>query len=191
MNIGLPVWVLTDIKEANKAHKERSSMDPRKKKEESLKHDRRNTYGENDKSSRKSIRRRKQWVNKSYRRRVNQTLATSDAEAAEDNVSEIRRPCWKKKADQPLGEVLLSDLIREIKMLVYQKSPESDLFTRLEKLMEENGWEEPGIRVVVRQLMSVALSPWSCELDLDLPTARKLLILLEESTSENAYSSET
>jgi hypothetical protein len=165
-------------------------MDPRKKKEESLKRDRRNTYGENDKSSRKSIRWRKKWVNKTYRRRVNQTLATSSDEVMEDNVSGVQRPYWKKVPDKPLGEVLLSDLICEIRTIIREKSPGSDLFTRLEELMRDSGWEEPGIHVVVRQLKAVTRAQWSSKLDIDLPTARKLIVLLREAVSDNSRSSE-
>ena len=161
-------------------------MDPRKKKEEALKHDRRNTYGENDKSSRKSIRRRKRLVNQTYRHKVKQVLATNEVASTQDNVAEIRRPGWKKSPDQPLGHVLLNDLIRDIKMIVSSKSFEPVLFDRLEELMEEKGWEKPGIRVVVRQLKAVTLGRWSGKLDLDLQTARKLLPLLEEITVDSA-----
>lgn len=155
-------------------------MDPRKKKEESLKHDRRNTYGENDKSSRKSIRRRKQSVNRIYRHKVNQVLAVNVMDSTEDNVAIIQRPYWKKSADQPLGDIFLNDLIRNIRMLVSDTSLGPFSFERLDELMEENRWEKPGIRVVIRQLKAVALRTPSSKLDIDLQTARKLIPLLEE-----------
>ncbi len=155
-------------------------MDPRKKKGDSLKHDRRNTYGENDKSSRKSIRRRKQWVNKSYRRKVKQALGTKDSDSTEDQAAGIRRPDWKKSPDQPLGDVLLDDLIRDIKAVVCSESFEPILFDRLEERMEKQGWETPGIRVVVRRLKAVRMARWSGKLNLDLQTARELAKLLGE-----------
>ncbi len=165
-------------------------MDPTKEKEQSLKHDRRNTFGENDKSSRKSIRRRKQWVNKAYRRRVNQTLATSDVEVTEDSVAEIQRHDWKKDADEPLGDIFLKDLKGRIGGYVYEEPRESILFERLEQLMAENGWEKPGIRVVMRQLRGAALHSASTKLDMDLNTARKLVTLLRKIASERALSSD-
>lgn len=157
-------------------------MDPKKKKEESLKHDRRNTYGENDKSSRKSIRRHKKLVNQIYRHKVKQVLATSDMDATEGSVAGIRRPYWRKSPDQPLGEVLREDLIGDIRTLVCSKSFDPILFDRLAELMEEKGWEKPGIRVVIRQLKTARINDWAGKLDMDLLTARKLIPLLEEIT---------
>ncbi len=159
-------------------------MDPRKKKQESLKHDRRNTYGENDKSSRKSIRRRKQLENQVYRHKVKQVLSANDPDAMEGSVAGIRRPGWKKSPDQPLGDVLRDDLIREIRSIVCSQSFDPVLFDRLAELMEENGWEEPGIRVVIRRLKTARISHWAGKLDIDLPTARKLMPLLAELTAD-------
>lgn len=158
-------------------------MDPRKKKEESLKHDRRNTYGENDKSSRKSIRRHKRLVNQIYRHKVKQALASNDATITEDTVAAIRRPGWKKHPDQPLGEVMLSDLMNEMRTII-AKSSEPFPFEQLEKQMAEDGWEEPGIRVVVRQLKATSMYYWSSKLNLDLKTARKLIVLLKKISVE-------
>ncbi|HEX2697713.1 MAG TPA: hypothetical protein VHM28_08385 [Anaerolineales bacterium] len=153
-------------------------MDPRKKKQESLKHDRRNTYGENDKSSRKSIRRRKQLVNQIYRHKVKQVLSPKGIDATEDAVAEIRRPYWKKSPDRPLGDVFLTDLTREIERIVSRQSFKPIMFDRLEESMEGKGWEKPAIRVVMRQLKAVANHYWSAKLDLDLRTARRLMNLL-------------
>lgn len=158
-------------------------MDPRKKKEESLKHDRRNTYGENDKSSRKSIRRRKRLVNQIYRHKVKQVLTSSDATTTEDTIAAIRRPAWKKHPDQPLGEVMLSDLISEMRTII-AKSSEPFPFEKLEKRMAEDGWEEPSIRVIVRQLKAISMYYWSGKLNLDLQTARKLIVLLKKINAD-------
>lgn len=49
--------------------------DPREDKIRSYQRDTRNIYGENDKSSRKNIRFRKAWVNRTYRRGVHEAIA--------------------------------------------------------------------------------------------------------------------
>jgi hypothetical protein len=81
---------------------------PQEKKALDYQKDRRNTYGENSKSSRKAIHLRKAWVNRSYRRDVRAELAkasqTPDPE--EHQVDAVRRKDWKKSPDEPLGEVL-------------------------------------------------------------------------------------
>lgn len=82
-------------------------MTPQEKKAHSLKKDCRNTYGENDKSSRKSIRFRKRWVNRTFRRESNQTIDSSPVEAVQDDVAEIQKKNWKKSPDSPLGQKLL------------------------------------------------------------------------------------
>lgn len=90
---------------------------PRQKKLASLALDRRNVYGENDKSSRKSIRRSKQLSNKALRRASNyplmnaQSLADEDVacqseSAVRDAVIDKKRGRFKKIADAPLGAVL-------------------------------------------------------------------------------------
>lgn len=81
---------------------------PQEKKRLSYAKDRRNTYGENSKSSRTSIRFRKQWVNGTYRSSVHDALASPerDPDDIADAVNAVRRKEWKKWADQPLGEVL-------------------------------------------------------------------------------------
>ncbi len=157
-------------------------MDPQKEKEESLKHDRRNTYGESRGSAYKSIRRHKRLVNQVYRHKVNQVLTATDPDSAEDRVAEIRRPGWTKYADTPLGEVLLRDIKHKIYEMISRKTFKPATFDELEVLMRAEGWEEPGIRVMIRQLKAIQLNRWSAELDLDLPTARKVHALLVRMT---------
>ena len=86
---------------------------PQEKKALSYAKDRRNSYGENDKASRKAIPKRKAEVNRSYRRKIegamNEILSTNDPEAMleiADDASSIRRRDWKKAPDAPLGEVV-------------------------------------------------------------------------------------
>ena len=113
---------------------------------------------------------------------MKQALTTSDAEATEDNVAQVRRPDWKKCADHSLGDVLRDDLIREIEALVQDGG--TALLERLEQRLIADGWSRPGVRVVIRQLRSVAMVRWSCEFNLDLPTARALASVLRQIASE-------
>ncbi|HWB31718.1 MAG TPA: hypothetical protein VG714_00945 [Acidobacteriaceae bacterium] len=91
--------------------------DQTEKKRLSLKLDRRNTYGENDKASRKSIPRGKQRQHQNERRSAAQALHTICADTHEDNIANAellakvkvaisRRKGFKKKPDEPLGVVL-------------------------------------------------------------------------------------
>ena len=96
---------------------------PQEKKRLSYLRDRRNTYGENDKSSRKAIHRRKQIVNQANRRIVRQgiTAATSlpdqgDLEEAVVEATSVRPKRWSKEPDEPLGEVLPRQLRRRAEM---------------------------------------------------------------------------
>jgi hypothetical protein len=83
---------------------------PQAKKRLSLLKDCRNTYGENNKSSRTSIRWRKSWVNRTYRRDVKQSLgADLDNDTIVDRIIRTDRPEWKKCPDDPLGKILLQN----------------------------------------------------------------------------------
>ncbi len=75
---------------------------PQTKKQLSLLKDCRNTYGEHDKSSRTSIRWRKNWVNRTYRRDVKQSLSEDlNSDAISDRVIRTDRRHWKKCPDRP------------------------------------------------------------------------------------------
>lgn len=85
--------------------------DPQTKKRLSLTRDRRNSYGENDKSSRKAIPRNKARVNRVNRHAASMALTQAtgmlDLDAADTVESTVkgRRPArWRKEADRPLGE---------------------------------------------------------------------------------------
>ncbi len=90
---------------------------PQEKKALSLEKDRRNSYGGNDKASRKSIPKRKAEVNRVYRRKVDSILKNTEtavdldavADVGED-VKSIGRIDWKKDPDEPLGEVIARNL---------------------------------------------------------------------------------
>jgi len=84
---------------------------PQEKKELSYAKDRRNGYGENDKSSRKNIPLRKRLVNRANRHAAQQGLSDTvgetdpeKADAAEQRVAGKRPKSWRKHPDIPLGE---------------------------------------------------------------------------------------
>jgi len=86
---------------------------PQEKKALSYARDRRNTYGENDKSSRKNIPLRKRLVNRANRHAAQQQLDAAlgvvDAERAERTEVRLRGTrgkSWRKRPDEPLGQVL-------------------------------------------------------------------------------------
>jgi hypothetical protein len=86
---------------------------PQDKKRLSLEKDRRNTYGENDKASRKNIPRAKARVNRANRHLdrqiLDQGLGAPDEsvdDAVEQRVIGRRRKFGRKWPDRPLGEVL-------------------------------------------------------------------------------------
>jgi hypothetical protein len=87
---------------------------PQQQKQLSYERDRRNEYGENSKSSRKNIPRRKQGVNQANRHAAKQLLGVTDSETGEPQPgSVVRRPqTWRKVADIPLGEMVAKKLFR-------------------------------------------------------------------------------
>ena len=91
-----------------------AQLTPQEKKRRSYAKDRRNTYGENSKSSRKAIPERKRQRSRAERRVEQQilphALAAEDL-LADDSVenriaaSHGKRQGWQKSPDQPLGVV--------------------------------------------------------------------------------------
>jgi len=91
--------------------------EPREKKRLSLERDRRNTFRENDKASRKAIPRRKQLSRMRIRRTANQALAMIKGDVDESRAMEaealvktksivLRRTGFEKTPDRPLGIVI-------------------------------------------------------------------------------------
>jgi hypothetical protein len=86
---------------------------PQQKKSESLAKDRRNTYGENAKSSRKNIPRRRAEGHQALRRLARQAL-NAVVERDEPEIADATEPQlrlkqlkgWRKDPDEPLGAVL-------------------------------------------------------------------------------------
>ena len=86
---------------------------PQEKKRLSYAHDRRNTYGENQKSSRKNIPRSKQLSHQAERRVVRQVLTGSQGSVADEAQSQVIEKgrlqnlwAFRKSPDTPLGEVV-------------------------------------------------------------------------------------
>ncbi|MGW6062973.1 hypothetical protein [Streptomyces sp. NPDC055189] len=107
---------------------------PQEKKRLSYRKDRRNAYGENDKSSRKSIRRNKRASNSANRRLEHLALTqggrsrdTADADAGADAIEQRlarRRPkSWKKFPDAPLGQVVAKALERRARIPSQRPEP--------------------------------------------------------------------
>src|SRR4051794_2079296 len=88
-----------------------SRRSPQEKKALSYARDRRNAYGENDKSSRKNIPLRKRLVNRANRHSTQQDLTTGTrevdldlAEAAEQRAQRKQPKTWSKDPDIPLRD---------------------------------------------------------------------------------------
>ncbi len=94
---------------------------PQEKKVLSYAKDRRNTYGENVKSSRTSIRQNKRLVNRANRHGLNQTLAQAANEQLLEKQEKIenaalgkRLKSWRKFPDEPLGEIVQKKVERRL-----------------------------------------------------------------------------
>ncbi|MGI8469094.1 MAG: hypothetical protein ACR2N3_11655, partial [Pyrinomonadaceae bacterium] len=86
---------------------------PQEKKTLSYAKDCRNVYGENDKTSRVSIRRNKTFPTRAFRKNINDILQGAvgaidleKAEVLDVNIRAIKRRRWKKSADMPLGKIV-------------------------------------------------------------------------------------
>ena len=98
--------------------------DPQERKALSYARDRRNDYGENDKSSRKNIRRNKRVPHRADRHRERQVLAAAAGSGVSAEVAERAETRlyakksmwltkrWRKWRDAPLAEVIESKLRR-------------------------------------------------------------------------------
>ncbi len=142
---------------------------PQAKKRLSLLKDCQYTYGENNKSSRTSIRWRKRWVNSTYRHSVNQSLgeATADLDRLTDRAKTIERHSWKKCADMPLGAKLLHDKACEIgKLLREAASTDLDFLDKLARYLSDRLTTSARITIIIRRVRAVTLARHSAALDL-------------------------
>jgi hypothetical protein len=97
-------------------------MTPQEKKRLSYYKDRRNTYGENSKSSRKNIPLSKALDIRSERRAQDTALAkitvatdVDQLDAAENAARATKPRQWRKSSDESLGQVLISKSKRSVK----------------------------------------------------------------------------
>ncbi|WP_424527727.1 hypothetical protein ACOZ38_00010 [Sphaerisporangium viridialbum] len=119
---------------------------PQEKKRLSYAKDRRNDYGENDKSSRKNIPRNKRAPHRANRHRAAQVLEA--ARGAVDEVAEAaveerllsRRPkSWKKYPDAPLGEVVQQTLARRMGLGVESQERGEARIQRIRRRLRQLG----------------------------------------------------
>jgi hypothetical protein len=142
---------------------------PQAKKRLSLLKDCQNTYGEHDKSSRTAIRWRKSWVNRTYRRDVNQSLGADDldCDTLNDRVSAIDRHSWRKCADTPLGKKLLQDKTREISQkLIFAANADRDCLDKLARYLGDRDLKSSRVAILMRRARAVTLDRNSGALDL-------------------------
>lgn len=92
---------------------------PQEKKALSYAKDCRNTYGESDKGSRKSIKQNKAFPTRAFRKNINDILQGAigavdleQSEVIDIKAKGVRRRKWKKYPDTPLGEVVESKVER-------------------------------------------------------------------------------
>ncbi len=96
---------------------------PQEKKALSYAFERRDTYGENNKSSRKNVARRKTSTNRKYRHTVRQKLMLTDVELTEElgntidfAARTVSREQFRKWSGTPLREVVIAKLKRRAEL---------------------------------------------------------------------------
>ena len=142
---------------------------PQAKKRLSLLKDCQNTYGEHDKSSRTAIRWRKSWVNRTYRRDVNQSLGEEerDFDLMTDRVKTIERHSWRKCADTPLGEKLLWHKTWEISQkLIVAANADRDCLDKLARYLCDRELKSGRVAILIRRTRATTLDRNSGALDL-------------------------
>lgn len=115
---------------------------PPEKKILSYQKDRRNTYGESGARSRFAIRRRKAWVNRSYRHAVREELALAvrSDDPGENAVDEVVRKAWRKRPDEALGAVIGRKRTRRFRTGGVSELPEnSDLQQEAKRRRSQSG----------------------------------------------------
>lgn len=133
---------------------------PQEKKQHSLARDRRNTYGENDKSSRRAIRLRKRWRSRLARQALRRALERS-ADTAEDAGVDVPAPRgqWRKCSDTSLGDVLHGRRVRRLNRALRERTAADPTFLdRLELAAVRRGLDERAAQAIVRQLRAELLT---------------------------------
>jgi hypothetical protein len=133
---------------------------PQDKKANELAHDRRNTYGENDKSSRRAIRLRKRWRSRLERQALRQALDRSAA-TAEDSGIDVPAPRgqWRKSPDTSVGELLRHRRYNRVERALRARTRDDPEFLdRLEPALVRRGVDELAARMIVRTLRAELLT---------------------------------
>ena len=78
----------------------RRNSSPQERKIRDYANQRTNAYGESKKNAYKAIRKRKRWVNRAYRKSVNNLLTQTQNETEEAEIGAIKRHQWRKCPDQ-------------------------------------------------------------------------------------------
>jgi hypothetical protein len=139
---------------------------PQAKKRLSLLKDCRNTYGEHDKSSRTSIRWRKSWVNRTYRRDVKQSLG-EDSDTIDDRVIRTERTEWRKSSDKPLGKILLQNKTWEVAQRLKEiATDDPNWFDKLTMYLGDLDLKSGRVAILVRQSQALTLGHYLVEIDL-------------------------
>jgi hypothetical protein len=117
---------------------------PQEKKRESYLRDRRNTYGENDKSSRKNIARNKR-LRSRIERRLGRTAfiagAGLDAERADDvdwRLRKKRKLAWTKSPDAPLATALARKLERRASLGMLDVDEAAEKLARVREITQRD-----------------------------------------------------
>jgi hypothetical protein len=126
---------------------------PQAKKARSLTRDRRNSYGENDKSSRTAIRGRKRHVHRVDRQALHQAIHREDVTSEDATIVPTRRGRWRKVPDTPLGELLHGRRVHRLEReIAARMASDPDYFDRLEAAAIHHGVEAVAARMIVRWL---------------------------------------
>lgn len=133
-------------------------LTPQEKKRKSLELDGRNCYGENSKSSRKAIPRRKALVNRAYRHAANQSLLhpSNDVDVLDESVSKIKRGGWKKAPDVALADKLLDRLLRQIVNSITTAKDQATILASIESQLKSIGTPSKAVQDILKQLQGIA-----------------------------------
>lgn len=127
---------------------------PQDKKAASLARDRRNTYGENDKSSRRAIRLRKRWRSRLARQALRRALESGQSDAEDAGLPvPAPRGRWRKHPDTALGVLLQHRRLRRLtRDLRARLADDPTVLDRLEAAAVAGGLDPTAARMIVRRL---------------------------------------
>jgi len=158
-------------------------MSPQEKKKHSLQKDCRNTFGENDKSSRKSIRMRKRWVRRTFRRQAQQQLMRQDRgpEDVEARLLGTRRKNWMKAPDMPVGAFLQQNANWTLATTISSLSSKDPNFIPwLKAELQKAGMHQMEVKQVIKIVQALSLPSCSTTIAFPLETCRVLVNLLRK-----------